>query len=108
MTSSFSQPTLSRRVHIRIAIARVYAARTFSLDQPFLNNPIASVFAKATHVQLTGGGSSSTFNETSPISSMGTFNRSANTSMPLPVPAAHLSFIKNEVTLPDSSQRIAF
>lgn len=41
------------------------------------------------------------------ITSIGTDNKSAKTSIPRPVPAAHLSFIKKFVTLPFSSIRIA-
>jgi len=62
---------------------------------------------KTTQVQLTGGGSCSTVKDKSPISSIGIVNKSAKTSIPLPVPAAHLSFIKKETTFPLSSQRMA-
>jgi len=60
-----------------------------------------------THVLDTGGGSSGTESESAPTSVMGTCSRSANTSMPRPVPAAHLSFIWKATTLPFSSHRMA-
>ena len=67
---------------------------------------MASDLAKTTQVLETGGGSSSTWKESSPTSSMGMDRRSAKTSMPRPVPAAHLSFMAKAVTFPFSSQRI--
>ena len=62
--------------------------------------------ANTVQTLLTGGGSSSISNERRPMSSMGTDSTSAMTSMPRPVPAAHLSFMMKFSTLPRSSQRI--
>src|ERR1035437_8539025 len=88
-------------------MAEQYEASTSFLGQPLRSKPTASVLANTTQVLLTGGGSFSTSKDRSPICSKGTDSRSANTSIPRPVPAAHLSFIKKAETLPFSSQRMA-
>ncbi len=65
----------SKAVIILMDMALTYAAKTFSLDQPLRNSPTASVFAKTTHVLLTGSGSSVTLKDTLPTSSTGIFSR---------------------------------
>lgn len=66
--SCFSTLIFSSRARTLYAIAEKYTASTFSFGYPARSKPAASDFAKTTQVELTGGGSSATWNERSPTS----------------------------------------
>lgn len=86
-TKFFFTLIFSSKARTLYAIAERYAASTFSFGHPARSKPAASDFAKTTQVELTGGA----------LLLPGMKDR------PRPVPAAHLSFIKNATTLPLSS-----
>jgi len=106
MPNSFSTPIRSKRGTTRRLMAEKYAANTFSFDTPSRSSEPASDLAKTTHVEDIRDGSSWTLRDNSPTSSRDIPSNPENTSMPRPVPAAHLSFIRKLTTLPFSSHFI--
>lgn len=70
-TKFFFTLIFSSKARTLYAIAERYAASTFSFGHPARSKPAASDFAKTTQVELTGGGSSATWNERSPTSCPG-------------------------------------